>query len=60
MEIRLADNAILAPAAVGIHRVLKVDDDFEAVVLKALDRLPRHAKIFFGRGFEGFRHIEQP
>ena len=40
--------------------MLKVDDDLEAVVLQAIDGLPRHAQIFFGRGLKGFLDIEQP
>ena len=40
-------------------RVLEIDNHLKAVVLQAIDRLPRHAQIFFGSGFERVHHIKQ-
>ena len=59
VEIGVAGIAVLAPAAAGVHGVLEIDDHFEAVRLQAVDGLPRHQQIFFGRGFERALHVEQ-
>ncbi len=60
MEIGVAGQAIFAPAAVGIHRMLQVDNHLKAVVLQAFNGLPRHAQIFFRRRLERVQHIQQP
>ncbi len=59
VEVGIARDAVFAAAAVGIHGVLEVDDDFQAVVLEAGDGLPGHEQVFFGRGFEGLEDVEE-
>ncbi len=52
--------AVFAAAAIGVHGVLEIDENFEAVLLQAVDGLPRHEQILFGRCFERAFHVEQP
>ena len=60
VEIGVTQVSVLAPAAISVHSVLKIDDDFQAVVLQAGDGFMRHEQVFFWRGFEGANDIEQP
>ena len=59
VEIGIAGSAIFAAPATGIHGVLEVDEDFEAVLLEAVDGLEGHAQILFGCGFERLGNIEK-
>ena len=59
VEIGVAGIAIFAATAEGVHGVLEVDEDFEAVVLEARDGLVGHPQIFFRRGLEGLGDVEQ-
>ena len=38
----------------------RVDNDLESFLLQAVDGLPRHAQVFFGRSFEGLGDIKKP
>ena len=59
VEIGVAGAAVFAPSAVGVHGVLKVHNDFEAVVLEAGDGFPGHQEVLFRRGFERLHDVEQ-
>ncbi len=57
---RIAKGAVFAASAGGVHGVFQVDEDFEAVILKALDGFRRHAQVLFRGGFEGTLDIQEP
>ena len=58
-EIGVALLAVFAPAAIGVHGVLKVHNHFKAVVVQARDGFVRHQQVFFRRGFQRLHHIQQ-
>jgi hypothetical protein len=60
VEVGVAQVAVFAAAAIGIHGVLEIDDDLKAVVLQAGDGFIGHEQVFFRSGFEGANDIEQP
>ena len=58
-KIAAAGIAVFTAAATGVHRVLKIDENFKALLLQAVDGLAHHEQIFFKGGLERALHVEQ-
>src|SRR6516165_6891989 len=59
MKISVAEKAVFAASAVGIHRVFEIDNNLETVVVEIVHRLARHAESLFRGRFERLLDIEQ-
>ena len=57
--VRIAGNAVLAPAAIRVHSVLEIDENLKTVCVQVLDSVPGHEQVLFRRCSQRSLDVEQ-